>query len=81
MFLLFFVFSLDLIRKPYFLQLEKIEDSINFINEGPKPLAIYAFTKNEKLKDRILQETSSGSVTFNDTMIQVRLVSSIHSIY
>lgn len=50
--------------------LEKIEDSINFINEGPKPLAIYAFTKNEKLKDRILQETSSGSVTFNDTMIQ-----------
>ncbi|GER40388.1 aldehyde dehydrogenase [Striga asiatica] len=50
--------------------LDKIEDSIDFINERPKPLAIYAFTKNKKLKDRILQETSSGNVTFNDTIIQ-----------
>ncbi|XP_051126883.1 aldehyde dehydrogenase family 3 member F1 [Andrographis paniculata] len=50
--------------------LDKIEESIEFINARAKPLAIYAFTKNEKLKDRILQETSSGSVTFNDAMIQ-----------
>ncbi|KAI3451021.1 hypothetical protein Pfo_007686 [Paulownia fortunei] len=50
--------------------LDKIEESIDFINAKPKPLAIYAFTKNKKLKDQILQETSSGSVTFNDTMIQ-----------
>ncbi|KAH6765386.1 aldehyde dehydrogenase 3F1 [Perilla frutescens var. hirtella] len=50
--------------------LDKIEDSIDFINARPKPLTIYAFTKNEKLKSRILQETSSGGVTFNDTMIQ-----------
>ncbi|KAG6392796.1 hypothetical protein SASPL_147023 [Salvia splendens] len=50
--------------------LDKIEDSIDFINARPKPLAIYAFTHNNKLKDQILQETSSGSVTFNDTMIQ-----------
>ncbi|KAK6160363.1 hypothetical protein DH2020_003744 [Rehmannia glutinosa] len=50
--------------------LDKIEESIDFINERPKPLAIYAFTKNKKLKDQILQETSSGSVTFNDAIIQ-----------
>ncbi|KAL6518474.1 hypothetical protein OROGR_018976 [Orobanche gracilis] len=50
--------------------LGKIEESIDFINERPKPLAIYAFTKNKKLKDQILQETSSGGVTFNDTIIQ-----------
>ncbi|PIN15795.1 Aldehyde dehydrogenase (NAD(+)) [Handroanthus impetiginosus] len=50
--------------------LDAIEESIDFINARPKPLAIYAFTKNKKLKDRILQETSSGSVTFNDAMIQ-----------
>lgn len=55
-----------------FLQLDKIEDSIDFINAKPKPLAIYAFTKNNEFKNRILQETSSGNVTFNDTMIQVR---------
>ncbi|KAI7739406.1 hypothetical protein M8C21_010749 [Ambrosia artemisiifolia] len=49
---------------------DNIEDSIDFINSKPKPLALYAFTKNENFKKRILAETSSGSVTFNDTMIQ-----------
>ncbi|XP_061357248.1 aldehyde dehydrogenase family 3 member F1 [Gastrolobium bilobum] len=48
----------------------KIQESIEFINSRPKPLAIYAFTKDETLKRRILSETSSGSVTFNDTLIQ-----------
>lgn len=50
--------------------LNKIEESIEFINSGPKPLALYAFTKNKTLKEKILLETSSGCVTFNDTMIQ-----------
>ncbi|XP_065021610.1 aldehyde dehydrogenase family 3 member F1-like isoform X2 [Musa acuminata AAA Group] len=50
--------------------LKKIEDSIEFIRARPKPLVIYAFTKDEKLRSRITAETSSGSLTFNDTMIQ-----------
>uniref|UniRef100_A0A3Q7F895 Aldehyde dehydrogenase n=1 Tax=Solanum lycopersicum TaxID=4081 RepID=A0A3Q7F895_SOLLC len=50
--------------------LKNIEESIPFINSRPKPLAIYAFTKNDSLKEKILQETSSGSLTFNDAMIQ-----------
>ncbi|KAG8383393.1 hypothetical protein BUALT_Bualt04G0007800 [Buddleja alternifolia] len=50
--------------------LDKIEESIDFISERPKPLTIYAFTKNKRFKDQILQETSSGSVTFNDTLVQ-----------
>ncbi|KAI3761069.1 hypothetical protein L1987_51475 [Smallanthus sonchifolius] len=50
--------------------MDNIEESIEFINSKPKPLAIYAFTKNENFKKRILAETSSGSVTFNDTVIQ-----------
>ncbi|KAI5684130.1 hypothetical protein M9H77_05358 [Catharanthus roseus] len=50
--------------------LNTIEESIEFINSRPKPLALYAFTKNKTLKEKILSETSSGSVTFNDTMIQ-----------
>ncbi|KAJ7947552.1 Aldehyde dehydrogenase [Quillaja saponaria] len=43
--------------------LEKIEDRVNFINSRPKPLAIYAFTKNRTLQRRIISETSSGSIT------------------
>lgn len=54
-----------------FLQLKNIQESIEFINSRPKPLAIYAFTKDEEFRQRILSETSSGSVIFNDVLIQV----------
>ncbi|GMY12161.1 aldehyde dehydrogenase family 3 member F1-like [Fagus crenata] len=50
--------------------LDNIQESIDFINSRPKPLAIYAFTKDETFKRQILAETSSGSVTFNDVLVQ-----------
>ncbi|XP_057954955.1 aldehyde dehydrogenase family 3 member F1-like [Malania oleifera] len=50
--------------------LKKIEDSIEFINSRPKALTLYVFTKNERFKQRIISETSSGGVTFNDTLVQ-----------
>ncbi|KAI9195086.1 hypothetical protein LWI28_011458 [Acer negundo] len=52
------------------ISLKKIEDSIKFINARPKALSIYVFTKNEALKSRMLSETSSGSLIFNDAVIQ-----------
>jgi len=61
-------------------QLNKIQESIEFIIAKPKPLAIYAFTKDETFKRRILSETSSGSVVFNDTMVQVLLLTSLSSL-
>ncbi|EEC73694.1 hypothetical protein OsI_08277 [Oryza sativa Indica Group] len=51
---------------------KKTEDCIAFLKSKPKPLAIYAFTNNEKLKQRIVAETSSGSVLFNDAIVQRR---------
>ncbi|KAA8547449.1 hypothetical protein F0562_003687 [Nyssa sinensis] len=50
--------------------LNNIQESIEFLNSRPKPLAIYAFTKDETFKKQILTETSSGSVIFNDVMVQ-----------
>ncbi|KAG6700903.1 hypothetical protein I3842_08G136400 [Carya illinoinensis] len=50
--------------------IDKIQESIDIINSRSKPLAIYAFTKDETLKREILAETSSGSVVFNDALIQ-----------
>ncbi|GMN26360.1 hypothetical protein TIFTF001_001268 [Ficus carica] len=50
--------------------LEKIEDSIEFIKSRPRPLTIYAFTKSKTLERRMISETSSGSVVFNDAIIQ-----------
>ncbi|XP_078447908.1 aldehyde dehydrogenase family 3 member F1-like isoform X2 [Wolffia australiana] len=52
---------------------ENIQDSITFINDRPKPLAIYVFTNDETLRQQVLGGTSSGSVTFNDTMVQFAL--------
>lgn len=51
--------------------MKKIEDSIDFVNSRPKPLAAYAFTNDSALKKRIVSETSSGSLTFNDAIVQV----------
>ncbi|EPS59682.1 aldehyde dehydrogenase, partial [Genlisea aurea] len=48
----------------------KIEESIGFINSLPRPLAIYAFTQDESLKSKLLRGTSSGSIVFNDAIIQ-----------
>ncbi|XP_044480150.1 aldehyde dehydrogenase family 3 member F1-like [Mangifera indica] len=49
---------------------KKIEESIGFINSRPKPLSIYAFTNNEALRRRMISETTSGSLVFNDAIIQ-----------
>ena len=50
--------------------MKKIEDSIAFVKAMPKPLAIYAFTRDAALRRRVVEETSSGSVTFNDAVVQ-----------
>ncbi|XP_023729775.1 aldehyde dehydrogenase family 3 member F1 [Lactuca sativa] len=50
--------------------LERIEESIEFITSRPKPLALYAFTKDEILHKRLVSETSSGSIMFNDIILQ-----------
>ncbi|XP_073135367.1 aldehyde dehydrogenase family 3 member F1-like isoform X2 [Henckelia pumila] len=50
--------------------LEKIEDSIDFINSNPRALAIYGFTNDKNLMKRLSSETSSGSIVFNDAIIQ-----------
>ncbi|MEH2418325.1 aldehyde dehydrogenase [Nostoc sp.] len=47
-----------------------IADAIALINSRPKPLALYLFSHNKNLQKRVLQETSSGGVCINDTMMQ-----------
>ncbi len=48
-----------------------INEAITLINSRPKPLALYLFSQNKNLQKRILQETSSGGVCINDTIMQV----------
>jgi aldehyde dehydrogenase (NAD+) len=49
---------------------DDIGEAIAIINERPKPLALYLFSRNKNLQKQVLQETSSGSVCINDTVMQ-----------
>ncbi|MCP2729224.1 aldehyde dehydrogenase [Limnofasciculus baicalensis] len=41
------------------------------INARPKPLALYFFSKDKQKQELVLQQTSSGGVSINDTIMQV----------
>jgi aldehyde dehydrogenase (NAD+) len=40
------------------------------INEAPKPLALYVWTKHRRVADRVIAETSSGGACHNHCLIQ-----------
>jgi coniferyl-aldehyde dehydrogenase len=46
-----------------------IDSTIRYINDRPMPLALYWFGKNKAVMKRILNETRSGGVTINDTLL------------
>ncbi|KAH4595509.1 aldehyde dehydrogenase [Parastagonospora nodorum] len=48
-----------------------LDTAIKYTRSGEHPLAIYAFTKDTGEKERILEETRSGGVTFNDCVLHV----------
>lgn len=48
-----------------------VYEAITFINLNEKPLALYIFSKNKKNINLILESTSSGGVTVNDTLMHV----------
>lgn len=47
---------------------ERLTDAISFINARPKPLALYCFTTSAAQQEQVLNETTSGSLCFNETM-------------
>ena len=52
-----------------------ISEPINIINSNDKPLALYYFGKNKKIKKKLISETQSGGIVFNDTVIQFAIKS------
>ncbi len=52
------------------LEYQDLGEAIAKINSRPKPLALYFFSNDKKKQNRILQETSSGTLCFNDTVLQ-----------
>lgn len=46
-----------------------IDKAIDFINERPKALALYIFSKSKKNQRKVLSNTSSGAVCINENMV------------
>jgi aldehyde dehydrogenase (NAD+) len=53
------------------LPFEKLDDVIGHLRRRPRPLALYAFTGDRATRERLLAETSSGGVCFNDTLSHI----------
>lgn len=45
-----------------------LDEAIGFINERPKPLALYVFSADKASQRRIVEETSAGGMCINDTV-------------
>ena len=48
-------------------------EAIVYVNNKPKPLALYWFGKDKKNMQRVLSETRSGGVTVNDTLLHITI--------
>ena len=47
----------------------KLEEVIEFVNNRPKPLALYFFSRCKRLQKRIVKDIPAGGVTINDTVM------------
>jgi aldehyde dehydrogenase (NAD+) len=50
---------------------EQLDDAIAFVNDRPKPLALYVFGSRGVAIDRVVEYTSAGGVTVNHTLLHV----------
>ena len=51
------------------LTVDNIQESIALINNKPKPLALYVYTKDRQFEQQVLNQTSAGSLAINDGMM------------
>ncbi|KAH8825404.1 NAD-aldehyde dehydrogenase [Flagelloscypha sp. PMI_526] len=49
---------------------ETVEEGIAYVNAHDHPLALYVFSRDQKVKDQIRENTLSGSILFNEVLLQ-----------
>lgn len=57
------------------LGIKSMDEAINLVNAGPKPLALYLFSSDKVLNEKIISKTSSGGVSINFPMMQLAVPS------
>ena len=50
---------------------ENLTEALDFVNKRPKPLALYIFSQDKEIQQRVLTETSSGGACINDTIVHI----------
>jgi aldehyde dehydrogenase (NAD+) len=51
------------------LEVDNVEQVINFVNARPSPLGLYLFAEDQRVAEQILNETTSGDAVVNDCTI------------
>ncbi len=54
---------------------DSLDEVIAKINDRPKPLALYIFTTDRAVQNKIVESTSSGGVIINEVIMQANLTS------
>ncbi len=52
------------------LEVETVQEAIEFVNARPAPLGLYVFAEDRKISDQILHATASGDAAVNDCALQ-----------
>ncbi|TDH74070.1 hypothetical protein CCR75_001971 [Bremia lactucae] len=55
----------------YYFSSGDLSEPITFVSKREKPLALYCFSSNGKNKERVVNETSAGSMVLNDLLMQL----------
>ncbi len=55
------------------LSVASVADSVRFVNQRAKPLALYVFAEDDDALDQVVDNTSSGGVCTNHTLMQFAL--------
>ena len=53
------------------LSVDSIDAAIDFVNDRPKPLALYVFSGSSETADHVLEHTSSGGACVNQTILHI----------
>ena len=50
---------------------QQLDEAIHYINQRPRPLALYYFGYNKQEQQKVLMQTHSGGVCLNETLVHV----------
>lgn len=50
---------------------QQLDEAIHYINQRPRPLALYYFGYNRQEQQKVLMQTHSGGVCLNKTLVHV----------